>query len=55
MNINWKFIGVLTTIAGAGLSLVSSLVEDKKMDETIELKVKEALAEGNEDKEEEES
>lgn len=53
MKINWKVIGMLTTVVGAGLSLVTNLVEDKKMDETIDRKVREALAEGKENEEEE--
>lgn len=44
MAMNWKAIGVIATIAGAGLSLISNIVDDKKMEETIEEKVNEALA-----------
>lgn len=51
MAMNWKTIGVIATIAGAGLSLISNIVDDKKMEETIEEKVNEALAK-KEEKEE---
>lgn len=51
MAVNWKVIGMITTAIGAGLSIVTNVVEDKKMDRTIEEKVKEALAD-NENEEE---
>lgn len=56
-KINWKTIGVLTTIAGGVLALISNTVEDKKMEETIKNEVDKALAErlGNEEDDEEES
>ena len=44
MNINWsKVAGVALTILGAGVSVASGLLEDKKMDEKIAEKVTEAL------------
>lgn len=49
MAVNWKAIGMITTVIGAGLSLVTNLVEDRKMEDTIEQKVKEALANENEE------
>lgn len=54
-KVNWKLVGILTTIAGAGLSLVSGMAEDKKMEATIEDKVEEALARREENEDEEES
>lgn len=44
MKVNWKLVGLLATIASAGLSLITSKVDDKKMNETIEEKVREALS-----------
>lgn len=41
---NWKLIGILATVAGAGLSLITSIAEDKKMERTVEEKVDEALS-----------
>lgn len=38
-----KTIGILVTVIGAGLNLVSDWVDEKKMDEKIEEKVNEAL------------
>lgn len=43
-NVNWKALGTITAVLGAGLTLVTSVVEDKKMEQTIEDKVDEALA-----------
>jgi hypothetical protein len=40
-----KAIGIATVIIGAGLSLVDDWVNDKNMDEKIEVKIREALAE----------
>lgn len=45
MKPNWKLIGMLATIAGAGLSLVSSKVEEEKMREEVRRTVDEVLAE----------
>lgn len=39
-----KIIGLIATVAGVGVNLISDWVEDKKMDEKIEEKVNEALA-----------
>lgn len=40
-----SIIGIVTTIVGAGLTLLSDWANDKKMEEKIEEKVNEALAE----------
>ena len=40
-----KIIGMVATIAGMGLSLVSSWISDKKMEMEVQEKVNEALAE----------
>lgn len=40
-----KIIGIIATIAGMGINLVSDWVNEKKMDEKIEEKINEALAE----------
>ena len=40
-----KNIGMAATIAGMGLSLVSSWISDKKMEMEVQEKVNEALAE----------
>ena len=48
-----KFIGFAVTVIGVGVNLVSNWVDEKKMDERIEEKVNEALAQ--KDKEAEES
>jgi hypothetical protein len=45
MNINWKLVGTITTVAGAVLSLVSSIAEGKKTELTIKEEVAEAVAE----------
>lgn len=47
-----KTIGILATIAAGVISLVSNVIEDKKMEETIEEKVNEALAKRDENEEE---
>ena len=39
-----KVIGIAATIIGTAMSLVSSWVDEKKTDEKIEKKVKEAFA-----------
>lgn len=44
-----KAIGVMTTVIGMGVQLMTSWVDDKKMDETIEKKVNDALAKKNKD------
>lgn len=48
-----KFIGFAVTVIGVGVNLLSNWVDEKKMDERIEEKVDEALAQ--KDKEAEES
>lgn len=40
-----KVIGLAATIIGMGATLLSSWVEDKKMEEMIDTKVNDALAE----------
>lgn len=40
-----KAIGIATTLVGAGVSVVSSWVEDKKMEEKINEGIEKALAE----------
>lgn len=44
-----KALGLIATIGGVALSLLSSFVEDKKTDAKIEEKVLKALAEAKED------
>jgi sensor domain CHASE-containing protein len=39
-----KVVGLLVTVIGAGLSVVSSIVADKKLDHTISEKVAKAVA-----------
>lgn len=39
-----KVIGLIATVAGVGVNLLSEWVDEKKMDEKIEEKVNEALA-----------
>lgn len=43
-----KIIGIVTTIIGIGANLVTDWVGEKKMDEKIEEKINEALAQKNE-------
>ena len=50
---NWKVIGVLATIAGGALTLLSQLIEEKQRDEVIKEEVRKALAEQNEEEESE--
>lgn len=40
-----KAIGIATTVIGAGVSVLSSWVDDKKMEERIEERIDKALAE----------
>jgi hypothetical protein len=40
-KINWKAIGLLTTVFGAIVSIATGIVEDKKMEETIDKKLDE--------------
>lgn len=47
-----KAIGIATTVAGAGLSLVSAWVDDKKMEEKINEGIEKALAERDQTEEE---
>lgn len=44
MTSKWKLAGALVAIAGALLTCLGNVIEDKKMEETIEEKVNEALA-----------
>ena len=39
-----KILGIVATVVGAGASIVSDFVNDKKMDDKINEKVAEALA-----------
>lgn len=43
-----KVLGLIATVGGVALSLLSSFVEDKKTDAKIEEKVRKALAEAKE-------
>lgn len=51
---NWKRIGLLATIAGAGLTLLSSIADEKKQEAYIDEKIDERLAlrDGKEEDEE---
>ena len=42
-----KVIGIATTLAGAGLSVLSSWVDDKKLDEKVHKEVTKAFKEFN--------
>lgn len=44
MTSKWKLAGTLVAIAGALLTCLGNVIEDKRMEETIEEKVNEALA-----------
>lgn len=48
-----KIIGLIATVAGVGVNLLSEWVDEKKMDEKIEEKVNEALAVRDREDEEE--
>ena len=48
-----SILGVVATIAGGAAALLGNWVTEKKMDETIEIKVNEALERRNENEEEE--
>lgn len=50
---NWKVIGVLATITGGAMTLLSQFVEEKQRDEVIKEEVRKALAEQNEEGESE--
>lgn len=50
---NWKVIGVLATIAGGALTLLSQFIEEKQRDEVIKEEVRKALAEKTEEEESE--
>ena len=52
MNFKWKVIGAVVAIAGAGLTLITNQIDDRKMEETVEKKVREALAEAKEEESE---
>ena len=47
-----KIIGFGVTLIGFGLDLINDWIDDKKMDEKIEVKVNEALSERNKDEKE---
>lgn len=44
-----KAIGILATVVGVGVNLITDWVNEQKMDERIEEKINEALAQRNED------
>ena len=48
-KMNWTILGLIATIAGAGISVVASIVDDKKTEEMIEEKIDEALAKRSEE------
>lgn len=50
---NWKVIGVLATIAGGALTLLSQFIEEKQRDEVIKEEVRKALSEKTEEEESE--
>lgn len=54
MTPNWKLIGVLATIGGGILTLVTNKVEEEKMKAEVRRTVDEVLAEREEDEEESE-
>lgn len=54
MKPNWKLIGILATIGGGILSMVSSKVEEEKMKAEVRKTVDEVLAEREENEEESE-
>lgn len=39
-----KIIGMLATVLGLGLNLANNWIDDKKMEESVDKKVNEALA-----------
>ena len=53
MKPNWKVIGILTTIAGGVLTLVSNKVEEEKMKAEVRKTVDEVLAERDNEEESE--
>lgn len=48
-KMNWKALGILATIVGGVLTLVTGVIEDKKQEQLIEEKVDEALARRSEE------
>lgn len=44
-----KALGLIASVGGVALSLLSSFVDDKKTDAKIEEKIRKALAEAKED------
>lgn len=55
MNMTLKVLGIVTTVIGTGVTLLSGWVNEQKMNETIEEKVNEALAKRDSEEDEEES
>lgn len=53
MKPNWKVIGILATIAGGVLSLISNKVEEEKMKVEVRKTVDEVLAERDNEEESE--
>lgn len=50
---NWKAVGLIATIAGAGLSLVSSMADEKTRADLIKKEIEEEFARRDKEKEEE--
>lgn len=48
-KLNWTVLGLIATIAGAGISVVSAIADDKKTEEMVEEKIDEALAKRDEE------
>ena len=48
----FKVLGILTTVIGMGVTLVSDWLAEKRMEEKIEEKVEEALAKREKEEEE---
>lgn len=53
MKLNWKLIGVLATIAGGALTLISNRAEEERMKAEVRKTVDEVLAERDEEEESE--
>lgn len=51
-KISLKVLGLISIVAGAGLTVLNQVLDDKKMDEKIETKVEEYLSNRNETEEE---
>lgn len=51
MNFNWKLLGVVTSVAAAGISILSSAVDKRQQQEEIKAEVERQLAERKENEE----